>query len=124
MEEYQVDCGHYIRGCKFVSPCCGNIVRCRICHDDTYLDHELNRSKVNEIICNNCLLHQCVSNNCIGCGVQFGKYFCEICRLYDCNENRHIYHCDKCGICRIGNIDEFFHCDKCGICLSRPFYVN
>ena len=124
MEGYQVDCGHYIRGCQFVSPCCGNIVRCRICHDDNYLDHELNRYKVNEIVCNKCSLHQIVSNNCIGCGIEFGKYFCNHCRLYECNANRNIYHCDKCGLCRIGEVNDFFHCDKCGICLSIKLKDN
>ncbi len=27
-------CGHYIRRCKFVSPCCQKIYTCRFCHND------------------------------------------------------------------------------------------
>ena len=40
-----------------------------------------------------------VSNTCLSCGVQFGKYFCHVCNYYD-NEDKGQYHCDGCGICR------------------------
>lgn len=124
MNDYLVNCGHYIRGCQFVSPCCGNIVRCRLCHDDTYLNHQLKRTEVVEIICNNCSTRQNVSNECIQCKVQFGQYYCEKCRLYENNENKNIFHCDKCKICRIGNLSEFYHCEKCDMCYPLSFKDN
>lgn len=117
MDNAYINCGHYTRGCQFVSPCCNNIVRCRLCHDDTYLDHQINRYEINEIVCNKCSLHQPVSNYCIGCNLQFGEYYCDICRLYICNRNDDFYHCNKCKICRVGNTNTLFHCDTCDVCL-------
>jgi hypothetical protein len=34
MEESRPPCSHYQRNCSIVSPCCGLVVGCRICHDD------------------------------------------------------------------------------------------
>ena len=75
----------------------------------------MDRFAVTEVRCNKChavqavgdCLHCCliygitfqVSNTCIGCGIQFGKYFCHVCNYYD-NEDKGQYHCDGCGICR------------------------
>jgi RING finger/CHY zinc finger protein 1 len=118
MQPYYINCGHYTRGCQFVSPCCLNIVRCRFCHDDTYVDHQINRFEICEIVCNNCSLKQPISNKCIGCEIQFGEYYCEICRLYICDKKTDIFHCAKCKICRIGNKDTIHHCDICGICYN------
>jgi len=109
------DCGHYIRGCKFISPCCNQIVNCRICHNNEN-DHEINRFEVIQIKCNFCNKEQDVSNRCIECNNRFGDYFCNICRLYDSNLDKKYFHCDKCGICRVGEIDKIFHCDECNIC--------
>jgi hypothetical protein len=118
-------CAHYNRGCKFVAPCCGNVVECRFCHDEKY-DHPIDRFKVARIQCNKCGLQQDVSNRCVDeeCGLQFAEYFCEVCRLYDTHETNHYYHCDKCGICRVGSSDEVFHCDECNMCLSVKMRDN
>lgn len=124
MENYYINCGHYTRGCQFVSPCCKKIIRCRICHDDNYLDHKINRHDINKIICNNCSTIQPVSNKCINCNIIFGEYFCEVCRLYICNKEYDIFHCDKCNICRIGNINTVIHCDQCGICYHKDKFQN
>lgn len=35
MEKSRPPCGHYERNCSIVSPCCGLVFGCRICHDDT-----------------------------------------------------------------------------------------
>lgn len=56
------------------------------------------------------------SYRCINCDVEFGKYFCSVCRLYDGSETEK-YHCSGCGICRLGKRENYFHCDKCGYCL-------
>lgn len=34
MEKSRPPCGHYERNCSIVSPCCGLVFGCRICHDD------------------------------------------------------------------------------------------
>lgn len=119
-------CPHYNRGCKFVAPCCGNVVNCRICHDEKYDDHPIDRFKVTRIQCNQCALQQDVSNRCVNheCGLQFAEYFCEVCRLYDTHETNNYYHCDKCGICRVGWLTDVFHCDECNMCFSLKLRDN
>ena len=116
-------CQHYNRGCKFIAPCCNNIVNCRICHDDEY-DHKIDRFKIESIICNQCGLQQAVSNKCIQCNLVFAEYFCKICRLYDTHETNKYFHCNDCGLCRVGTPEEVFHCDKCNICLSITLKDN
>ena len=34
LEKSRPPCSHYQRNCSIVSPCCGLVVGCRICHDD------------------------------------------------------------------------------------------
>lgn len=34
LEQSRPQCGHYERNCSMVSPCCGMVFGCRICHDD------------------------------------------------------------------------------------------
>jgi hypothetical protein len=34
LEKSRPPCGHYQRNCSIVSPCCGLVFGCRICHDD------------------------------------------------------------------------------------------
>ncbi|KAG0005400.1 hypothetical protein BGZ79_005025 [Entomortierella chlamydospora] len=89
-------CKHYKRGCKLKANCCGKWFNCRFCHDD---------------VCD----HSIVSS----CQAQMAHYFCDICKLWDDDSQKPIYHCDDCGICRIGNglNQDFFHCKKCNICM-------
>ena len=38
-------CPHYRRGCKLISPCCGRVFTCRLCHDEYFENaHSLDRS--------------------------------------------------------------------------------
>ena len=119
-------CDHYERNCSFVSPCCGNIFDCRFCHDEYEYDntkdykkaHKINRTDIKEIVCRECATKQVVSNKCIKCNIEFGKYFCKICKLYDNDISKKQFHCDKCGICRVGGSENFFHCDTCYMCLG------
>ncbi len=60
----------------------------------------MDRKKVKRIQCLLCKHEQNVTNTCEKCGVQFGKYYCEICRLFDDDDTKGQFHCDKCGICR------------------------
>ena len=53
MEKTRPPCGHYQRNCSIVSPCCGLVFGCRICHDDApelpppfLLDHAKRQSAI------------------------------------------------------------------------------
>jgi len=112
-------CTHYECECVIVSACCGKVVQCRLCHDELVSDHKIDRFATGEVICKQCDVCQPVSNRCVGCGVQFGGYFCGICKLWKVDDARGTYHCDFCGICRIGKREDYKHCDKCTICLPK-----
>ncbi|XP_023524321.1 probable E3 ubiquitin-protein ligase RZFP34 isoform X1 [Cucurbita pepo subsp. pepo] len=147
----QYGCAHYRRRCRIRAPCCNEIFDCRHCHNDIknsiYLDqkerHEIPRHEVDQVICSLCGAEQEVRQECMNCGVCFGKYFCESCKLFDDDASKKQYHCDGCGICRydiliriplglcshaysmaferfdrIGGRENFFHCHKCGCCYS------
>lgn len=113
--EKKYGCSHYERRCAYVSPCCNRVYPCRICHDDRE-NHKINRHAVNEIVCLLCNARQPVNRCCASCGVEFGRYFCSICRLYD-DKDKKQFHCDQCGICRVDGRENFFHCPTCDICL-------
>jgi len=112
-------CKHYQRRCKIRAKCCGKLFTCRLCHD-AVSNHTMNRYQTEEVWCMLCDTLQPVSESCRSCHAQFAKYYCSICRLYDGNASRSIYHCHSCNVCRVGKglgID-FFHCMKCNACLS------
>ncbi|KAL4236129.1 RING finger and CHY zinc finger domain-containing protein 1 [Mactra antiquata] len=98
------------------SPCCMKIYSCRVCHDENE-NHEIQRNKVTQIKCLQCAVVQEVNKNCSSCGIEFGKYFCVKCRLYD-DADKGQFHCDGCGLCRVGGQEKFFHCEKCDMCLA------
>lgn len=116
-QEKQQGCQHYKCRCAYISPCCGKEYVCRVCHDDAE-NHEINRFLVTHIVCLLCKHKQLVNRNCEECGIEFGAYFCAVCRMFDDNDKKQ-FHCDKCGICRVGGRENFFHCDKCDICLDN-----
>lgn len=72
---------------------------------------------VKEIVCSKCKLKQSVSNKCLECNTQFGKYFCSICNLFD-DTDKGQFHCNLCGLCRVGGETNFFHCQLCNMCIS------
>ncbi|CAH0774724.1 unnamed protein product [Bemisia tabaci] len=110
-------CTHYQRKSKFVTPCCDKVYPCRVCHDDNE-SHTLNRKEVSELICCECETRQKVQATCENCSIDFGKYTCLECRLFD-DVDKKQYHCEGCGICRVGGRDNFFHCFKCNLCLPN-----
>lgn len=108
-------CEHYVRKCSFLAPCCGKIYPCRFCHDNAEKTHELERKSIQQIKCNQCDKLQAVVSHCTECGIKFGFYFCETCRLYD-DRDKGQFHCDLCGVCRVGGQENFFHCLRCDMC--------
>jgi RING finger/CHY zinc finger protein 1 len=112
------NCKHYKRKCAIVSPCCGKVYPCRLCHNDSEA-HEIDRKKVVEVVCLVCedSSRQPALPTCAFCGTLFAEYFCSICKLWDDDGfKKKIYHCEGCGICRIGPRDKYFHCEKCCAC--------
>ncbi|GKV42030.1 hypothetical protein SLEP1_g49487 [Rubroshorea leprosula] len=101
-------CLHYRRRCRIRAPCCGEVFDCHHCHNEAMNHinieqkkrHDIPRHKVNKVICSLCDTEQEVRQVCINCGVCMGKYFCEICKLFDDDTSKRQYHCDGCGICR------------------------
>ncbi|KAI1855143.1 hypothetical protein JX266_000008 [Neoarthrinium moseri] len=69
--------------------------------------------------CSHCLAQK-VGEACIGCGESAAMYYCSICKLWNNDPDRSIYHCPDCGICRVGRGlgKDFFHCKKCNACLN------
>ncbi|KAL5022067.1 hypothetical protein ScPMuIL_001222 [Solemya velum] len=118
----EMGCEHYKRKCHLIAPCCGKEVSCRVCHDESE-NHELIRNDVKKVKCLKCNEIQEVRQNCIKCNTLFGKYFCQLCCLYD-DVDKKQFHCDSCGICRVGGRNNFFHCETCDVCLASDLKNN
>lgn len=118
-------CEHYQRAVKLRAACCGRLYTCRLCHDKIEETHVLDRYSTSEILCMYCSKLQPVSNQCnnLDCKHEFAKYFCSVCKIYEDNPSRKLYHCHSCNVCRVGKglgID-FFHCMKCNQCMSIKY---
>ncbi|EGG16544.1 hypothetical protein DFA_09088 [Cavenderia fasciculata] len=117
-KENILGCKHYPRSCKIKAACCGVFFVCRLCHNDQS-KHEIDRFATKEIMCMKCQTVQPVAEKCIGCDIQFARYFCAHCKFYDDTPDKKIYHCDDCKICRVGERDSFIHCKRCNGCLNK-----
>ncbi|KAG0326965.1 hypothetical protein BGZ99_008621 [Dissophora globulifera] len=118
-------CQHYQRSCKLQANCCGGWFNCRFCHDDA-CDHEIVRSETKNMLCMRCKTVQPAAQSCSSCSTTLARYYCDICKLWDDQPDKSIYHCDDCGICRIGNGlgQDFFHCQKCNVCMHIDLKDN
>ncbi|TID13543.1 hypothetical protein CANINC_004901 [Pichia inconspicua] len=113
-------CKHYQRNCKVECLTCHKWYTCRLCHDEVVGTHKLDANKIKYMLCMHCFTPQYPSQFCIECDKEMSAYFCSVCKLFDNDTTKNIYHCDKCGICRLGlglNQD-YFHCDSCNACIS------
>ncbi|ODQ65656.1 hypothetical protein NADFUDRAFT_82660 [Nadsonia fulvescens var. elongata DSM 6958] len=118
-------CKHYQRNIKLECSQCNKWYVCRFCHDDVEY-HNLIRPETRNMLCMICGTAQAAKKTCKTCLKQMAIYYCDICKLWDNEPNKKIYHCDKCGICRLGEglgID-FFHCDTCNACMSISLQNN
>ncbi|BCR87004.1 RING finger and CHY zinc finger domain-containing protein [Aspergillus chevalieri] len=117
-ETAMLGCQHYKRNVKLQCVACKKWYTCRFCHDDVE-DHHLIRHKTENMLCMICGHAQPAAHICEKCGEQAAQYFCEVCKLWDNNSKKSIYHCADCGICRIGQGlgKDFFHCKTCSVCL-------
>ena len=84
------------------------------------IPHEFNQKAVKKIKCNLCLMVQAPGKHCENnsCKITFATYFCQICRLYDNDTSKRIFHCNGCGVCKTGGRENFFHCNFCKTCVS------
>lgn len=104
-------CPHYKRNIKLQCSTCSRWYTCRFCHD-AIEDHKLVRRETKHMMCMFCNCPQKASGVCVECGQSAAWYYCDVCKLWDDNPNRSIYHCDDCGICRVGKGigKDFYHC--------------
>ena len=100
-EELVLGCRHYKRNVKVQCYDCRHWYTCRHCHDEVE-DHALNRKATQNMLCMACGTPQQASDTCKKCGTEAACYYCDICKLWDNNARKKIYHCPDCGICRRG----------------------
>lgn len=120
-EDVCLGCEHYKRNVKLQCFTCKKWYPCRFCHDEVE-DHHLNRRKTENMLCMLCGHAQPASQWCRQCGEQAAQYYCSVCKLWDNDSKKNIYHCGDCGICRIGQGlgKDFFHC-RVSISLKSSF---
>ena len=124
-------CSHYSRKCQVRAPCCppDTFHPCRFCHDEQQ-DHKIDRHAISEMVCMLCCQRaadadkffaarsQPIADICIDCSQPMARYWCAVCKFFDDEPDRDIFHCTACGICRRGKQDDFFHCDRCNCCYA------
>ncbi|ODH49674.1 hypothetical protein GX48_04198 [Paracoccidioides brasiliensis] len=117
-EIFQLGCRHYKRRVKLQCYACKRWYTCRFCHDQEE-DHTLNRRATQNMLCMVCSTPQPAGQWCKSCGVQAASYYCSVCKLWDNDTEKSIYHCNDCGICRIGQGigKDYYHCKTCSVCI-------
>lgn len=110
-EPRDLGCAHYKRNIKLQCSACNRWYTCRFCHDAVE-DHMLNRKETKNMLCMLCGHAQPASEVCTVCGERGAWYYCDVCKLWDDDPHKSIYHCSDCGICRVGQGlgKDFFHC--------------
>lgn len=104
-------CQHYRRNVKLQCSTCDRWYTCRLCHDEVE-DHVLIRRATKNMLCMICGSAQRAGEFCVECGERAAWYYCDVCKLWDNDPSKSIYHCNDCGICRkgLGLGKDFFHC--------------
>ncbi|KAI9049897.1 hypothetical protein LZ554_006045 [Drepanopeziza brunnea f. sp. 'monogermtubi'] len=112
-------CTHYKRNVKLQCSACDKWYTCRLCHDEAE-DHILDRKATKNMLCMICSCAQRAGEFCVNCGERTAWYYCGVCKLWDNDADKSIYHCNDCGICRKGRGlgKDVFHCKTCGTCMS------
>jgi hypothetical protein len=114
-------CTHYKRGVKMLAQCCGQFHVCRLCHDAVNR-HKIDRYATELMLCMACRTIQPCQQYCQNpfCARRMARYYCNVCKLWDDEPNKPIYHCPHCRLCRVGQgLDiDYWHCPTCDVCLS------
>lgn len=110
-EERRLGCEHYRRNVKMQCASCERWYTCRHCHDAVE-DHTLPRQQTKHMLCMLCGCAQKASDTCIKCSQSAAYYYCGICKLWNDDASKPMYHCSDCGLCRVGQGlgKDFFHC--------------
>jgi hypothetical protein len=110
--ELEFGCEHYKRNVKVQCYDCKTWHPCRHCHDAAQTTHALNRQATENMLCMACKTPQPAAQDCKECGMRAAWYYCDICKLWDDDAVKRIYHCVDCGICRRGEGigKDFTHC--------------
>lgn len=118
-EPQALGCIHYRRNVKMQCVTCEKWYTCRLCHDEVE-SHILPRRETRYMLCMLCKTPQPVSSTCKVCNEQAAWYYCPICKLWNNDPRKPVYHCDGCGLCRLGEGlgKDFFHCNTCAACMS------
>lgn len=120
----QLGCKHYKRNVKLQCSTCDRWYTCRLCHDEVE-DHILIRHDTKNMLCMICGCAQRAGEFCVECGERTAWYYCDVCKLWDNDPNKSIYHCNDCGICRKGRGlgKDFFHCKVSYIQANSLIYI-
>lgn len=120
--EPALGCQHYRRNVKLQCASCEKWYTCRFCHDAVE-DHTLPRKETKNMLCMLCGCPQKASDCCIKCNESAAQYYCGVCKLWNDDPNKPIYHCNDCGLCRVGQGlgKDFFHC-KVSTCFHPTIY--
>ncbi|RMZ88550.1 hypothetical protein DV736_g4220, partial [Chaetothyriales sp. CBS 134916] len=115
----ELGCVHYQRKVKMQCTACERWYTCRLCHDEVE-NHTLARRETKYMLCMVCNTPQRAAQTCRMCNQQVAYYYCGICKLWNDDPRKKVYHCDDCGICRLGEGlgKDFFHCKTCAACMS------
>lgn len=107
----ELGCRHYKRNVKLQCSTCDRWYTCRMCHDEVET-HVLIRKETKNMLCMLCGCAQIAGEDCVECGERTAWYYCDVCKLWDNDPSKNIYHCNDCGICRKGRGlgKDFFHC--------------
>ncbi|KAI0130818.1 hypothetical protein F4814DRAFT_403781 [Daldinia grandis] len=118
-DDRPLGCEHYRRNVKLQCSTCNRWYTCRFCHDKVE-DHNLIRKDTRNMLCMYCGTAQRASDVCMSCGISAARYYCNICKLWNDDPDKPVYHCNDCGICRIGRGigKDFFHCKVRWLVLS------
>jgi hypothetical protein len=118
-------CQHYERNVKLQCYTCKRWYTCRFCHDEAE-EHSINRRETENMLCMLCNSPQPAAQWCKICGIQAACYYCSVCKLWDNDNEKSIYHCHDCGICRIGQGlgKDFFHCKVRSFTTREPRYTD
>ena len=110
-EDHELGCAHYKRNVKVQCFDCRLWFSCRHCHD-AQADHKLNRRLTENMLCMLCQTPQPAGPTCVNCEMETSCYYCGICKLWDDDSTKRIYHCPDCGICRRGEGlgKDYMHC--------------
>lgn len=113
-QDRPLGCAHYKRNVKLQCSACYRWYTCRFCHDAVE-DHSLNRRETKNMLCMLCGCPQPAAEECRDCGERGAWYYCGVCKLWDDDPQKYIYHCNDCGICRVGKGlgKDFYHCQVC-----------